>query len=183
MDIHNPFQFKVGDQVKVVRDVAEAESWYGNYTAYHKAAVGSILYVRMVDFEFGYMLSAKNSGPADMSWPSCALELVPAKKTAEVDVPSQTAPAELKKPRAAKPRTKSSGSKPWDSAACTHLRWYVMGIVKAKLTMRVTELLDGDGTPMGLTSDDGRQRRATVTVRCNKCDTVQRFEMPTERPQ
>lgn len=176
---HVPNKYKVGDRVRVVRDVEQANAWYYNHSGWHKEALGKEMYVREADPVKGYCLSLKRNDQLITYWPSCALELVPQPEEASIDVPTEVpaAPAMTKPARVAKPRTKTTKTQPWDTAPCTHLRWHLMGLMKEKLKMTVTAItVDGvlAQVPRGATGN------AMVTTCCVKCGTKMDMAVPVE---
>lgn len=178
---HVPGKYKVGDRVKVVRDIKQAKAWYYNHNSWHEVLVGEQLYVRQADPFVGYALSRKRNDQMLSYFPSCALELVPAVTEANIDVPaapattqSQSAPVAVPAKRV---RVKAAKTQPWDEAPCTHLRWHLMGLLKEKLKMQVTAVYE-NGILRRL--PPGAKGLAMVTTCCVKCGTKMNMSVPLE---
>lgn len=161
LELHMPKSFVKGQRVKVDHIVKEALAWHCSYNDGMDKLVGEVGTVLGDDDLMGIHL---NFTSISVAWwfPSCALALVQEEAVQTPVLPAQK-PVSQKK---AKPRTTPS-KQPWDTAPCTHLRWHLMGFLKEKLTIRISQVYR-DGNMQEAT----RQKDAAmVEFACVKCNT------------
>lgn len=111
VDLWNrPFQFRVGERVKVIHKAAQARAWNSKWMKQMDSSIGCTSPVIQVDRHSGYLLEN------GFWFPSCSLESLDARPVA--------------KPKKKRVRV---GPGPWDAAPCKHLRWNLMGFYRSSL--------------------------------------------------
>lgn len=172
LQLHIPGMFKPGDTVVIKNVIKSAKAWYPESSP-SAAPTGSIFTVYYMSDTSGYRLSD------NCDYPSCALELVKRPDAAATQRPQATANPKLTRKKAAK---QDQGTKPWDAAPCTHLRWNMMGLLKEKLKMCATEVLQADGTPLLSRGYEGKPGGVvTIRMRCVKCSKEMAYIIPVEK--
>lgn len=161
---HVPTAFKVGDRVRLVRQVKAAHAWYNEAEVDLSQLIGQVKQVKQADPMAGFLIGDKSG----VAWvPSPALELVGPESSTVIEVPAPTStPVQVKPATAARaPKTRTTKAGPWDMAPCPHLKWHMMGFFKEQLKLSVTKVKTDAGQDLG----EGLTGEAELTFCCSKC--------------